>query len=144
MKTFTCQYWCFWNAQQHCNPSKSNWIFFYLFGFLNKIIVCTKDKAFNLWTLTNALINIIFCSPLDLSFPFVRSCFGNAMSKATKYVIDDTTYVLDFQIWTWKMFKHHCITLLFGKKSWKGKKNGRIIVSLQGYYFKCSKHMWKQ
>ncbi len=48
-----------------------------------------KDEGSNLNTLTNALTCVVSCSPLQLACPFVGSCLGHAMFKATQYVNDD-------------------------------------------------------
>jgi len=110
-------------TKQHCNPSKSNWIFVYLFGLFNKIITYTKDKGFNLWNLTNAWTSVVFCSPLDLSFPIVRSSFGNAMSKATKYIIDDTKVCARFSNLNWKNAQASLHkTIIWKKNLAKGRK----------------------
>ncbi len=66
------------------------------FGLLDKVIVYVKDKGSNLNTLTNALTSVVSCSPLQLACPFVGSCFGHAMSKATQYAIDDTKVCAGF------------------------------------------------
>jgi hypothetical protein len=63
---------------------------------LTKSFVYAKDESFDLRTLTNALTNVVFIFFLDLPSPFVRSCFGHAMSKATQYVIDDAKVFVGF------------------------------------------------
>ncbi len=42
------------------------------------------------------MTNVVFIFFLDLPSPFVRSCFGHAMSKATQYVIDDAKVFVGF------------------------------------------------
>jgi len=62
---------------------------FYSFGLLDKIITYVKNKGLNLNTLTNVLKSIVYCSLLQLPTPFVKLCFGHAMSKVVQYAIDD-------------------------------------------------------
>ncbi len=78
--------------------SKANQVRIFLdyFALLNKVICLCKNESFDLRTLTNALTNVDFYFFLDLPSPFVRSCFGHAMSKATQYVIDDAKMFVGF------------------------------------------------
>ncbi len=66
----------FWGAQHkwcsHHKPSKSVMGFFW---FTWQIIAYVKDQGSNLSTLTLALINVVTCFPLQLTSPFVGSCF---------------------------------------------------------------------
>ncbi len=59
------------------------------FGLLNKVITYVKDEGFNLATLTFVLTFVVSYFPLQLPCPFVGSNFGHAISKATRYAIDD-------------------------------------------------------
>jgi hypothetical protein len=58
--------------------------------------IYVKNKGSNLDTLINALKSIVLCSPLQLLIPFVRSCFGHAMSKATQYATSDAKICQSF------------------------------------------------
>ncbi len=53
------------------------------FGLLNKVIAFVKNEGANLSTMTTTLKNIDFCDMLDLPIPFVGTCWGHVMSKAT-------------------------------------------------------------
>ncbi len=46
-----------------------------IFGLLNKVIAYVEDERSNLNTLTLALINVVTCSPFQLTSPFMGSCF---------------------------------------------------------------------
>ncbi len=59
------------------------------FGLLNKVITFVKDKGVNLCMMTTILKNIIFYDMLDLPTPFVGTCWGHALSKATQYATND-------------------------------------------------------
>jgi hypothetical protein len=48
-----------------------------------------KDEGFNFNILTFIFSFIVSCYAFQLACPFVKSCFGHAMSKATQYAIDD-------------------------------------------------------
>ncbi len=50
----------------------------------------SRTKGQNLSSLTLTLINVVSCSPFQLASPFVRSCFGHAMSKACQYALGDS------------------------------------------------------
>jgi hypothetical protein len=60
------------------------------FGLFDKVITYVKDEGSKLNTLTNALTNVVYYSPLPLACPFVGSCFGHAMSKATQYATNNS------------------------------------------------------
>jgi hypothetical protein len=60
------------------------------FGLFDKVITYVKDEGSKLNTLTNALTNVVYYSPLPLACPFVGSCFGHVMSKVTQYVTNLT------------------------------------------------------
>jgi len=66
------------------------------FGLFDKVITYVKDKGCNLNTLTNALTNVVSCSPLQLACPCVGSCLGHAMCKVTQYAIDDIKVCVRF------------------------------------------------
>jgi hypothetical protein len=66
------------------------------FGLFDKVITYVKDEGFSLNALTNALTNVVYYSPLPLACPFVGSCFGHAMSKATQCAINDTKLCVGF------------------------------------------------
>jgi hypothetical protein len=45
------------------------------FSLLDKVIAYVKDERSNIRTLTLALINVVTCSPFQLTSPFVGSLF---------------------------------------------------------------------
>jgi hypothetical protein len=51
------------------------------FGLFDKIIAYVKNEGFNLSTLTFTLTFVMSCSTIQLTWPFVGSWFGQAMSK---------------------------------------------------------------
>jgi hypothetical protein len=66
------------------------------FGLFNKVIIYVKDEGSNLNTLTNALTNVVYYSPLPLACPFIGSCFGHAMFKVAQCAINDTKLCVGF------------------------------------------------
>jgi hypothetical protein len=60
------------------------------FYLLDKVIAYVKDERYSLNTLTFALTYVVSCFALQLTCPFVGSCFGHAMLMVTQYAIDDT------------------------------------------------------
>jgi hypothetical protein len=66
------------------------------FGLLDKVIAYIKDQGLNLNILTYGLTFVVSCFALQLACPFVRSCFGHAMSKVTQYAIDDNKICVGF------------------------------------------------
>jgi len=66
------------------------------FELLDKVITYVKDKGSNLNTLTNALTNVVYYSPLQLACPFVGSCFGHAMSKVAQYATNNIKICVGF------------------------------------------------
>jgi hypothetical protein len=72
-------------------------ILLYSFGLFDKVIVYVKYEGSNLNTLINALKSIVLCSPFQLLTPFVGSCFGHAMSKATRMPLAMQKFVKVFQ-----------------------------------------------
>jgi len=66
------------------------------FGLLDKVIAYVKDERSNLNTLIFALTSIFSCITLQQACPFVRSCFGHAMSKATQYVTNENNACVGF------------------------------------------------
>ncbi len=68
------------------------------FGLLDKVITYIKDEGFNLSTLTSTLIFVVFCYFFQLTYPFVRSCFDEYVSKATLYIINHIKIYTKFQM----------------------------------------------
>jgi hypothetical protein len=66
------------------------------FGLLDKIIAHVQNERSNLNILTFALTFIVSCFVFQLAYPFVRSCFGHAMSKVAQYAIDDNEVCAGF------------------------------------------------
>ncbi len=60
------------------------------FGLLDKVIVYVKDEGNNLASLIITLTSIVSRSILKLVSPFIGSCFGHGMSKASQYTINET------------------------------------------------------
>jgi hypothetical protein len=50
----------------------------------------------NLNTLILALTSVVIGSPLQLTSPFLGSCYGHAMSKACQYAFDDSKVCVGF------------------------------------------------
>jgi hypothetical protein len=79
-------------------------ILLYISGLFDKIIVYVKDKKSNIITLTSTLTKVVTYYPFheedqildQLSSPFLRSCFGHAMSKACQYVFNDSKVCVGF------------------------------------------------
>jgi hypothetical protein len=55
-----------------------------------------KNEGSNLNTLIFIFNFIVHCYAFQLACPFVKSCFGHAMSKATQYAIDDSKICVGF------------------------------------------------
>ncbi len=53
------------------------------FGLLDKVIAFVKDEGSNLASLTIFLTLIVSYFSFKLANPFIGSCFGHVMSKAT-------------------------------------------------------------
>jgi hypothetical protein len=51
------------------------------FQMTNKIVFYVKDEGLNLGTLDSALTFVVIHELLDLSKPYVGTCFGHLMSK---------------------------------------------------------------
>jgi hypothetical protein len=66
------------------------------FALLDKVITYVKDERYNLNTLTFALTFVVSYFAFQLTCPFVGSCFGHAMSKATQYVTKDNEVYAGF------------------------------------------------
>jgi hypothetical protein len=91
------------------------------FGLLDKVIAYIKDERSNLNSLTFALTSIVSCSTLQQACPFVRSCFGHAMSKVARYTIDNTKVCAGLLEVSLKKLNLRCKRpLLRQKKSGKG------------------------
>ncbi len=60
------------------------------FNLKNKVIMYVKDEGANLKFLTITLTFIVSCKPLQLPQPFANVCFGQVMSKACQYVMNET------------------------------------------------------
>jgi hypothetical protein len=67
------------------------------FGLLDKIIAYVKDESSNFFFKNFALTFFVFCFALQLTCPFIGSCFGHAMSKAPNMLLMTLRFVLVFQ-----------------------------------------------
>jgi len=91
------------------------------FGLLDKIIAHVKDEKSNLNTLTFALTSIVYCITFQQACPFVRSCFGHAMPKATQYVTNKNNACASFLEVSLKEIKSFLQnTIIWIKKFGKG------------------------
>jgi hypothetical protein len=66
------------------------------FGLLDKFITYVKDRGSNLSTLTSTLTSVVTYSPLQLTNPFMGSCFGHAMSNSYQYASNDSKVCAGF------------------------------------------------
>ncbi len=57
------------------------------FNLKNKVI---KDEGVNFFFFHNYPTSIVSCKPLQLTQPFANVCFGQVMSKACQYVMNET------------------------------------------------------
>jgi hypothetical protein len=55
------------------------------FGLLDKMVAYVKDEGPNLTSITTTLIVVVSGFLLKLVTPFIGSCLGHAMFKATLY-----------------------------------------------------------
>jgi len=75
------------------NPVK---VFLNSIGLFDKVITYVKDEGSNLNTLTNALTNVVYYSPLQLACRFVGSCSRHVMFKTTQYATNNTKMCVGF------------------------------------------------
>jgi hypothetical protein len=71
-------------------------VLLHFFGLFDRVIAYVKYKGFNLNTLTNTLTSVVYYFPLQLACPFVGSCFGHAMFKATQYATNNIKVCVGF------------------------------------------------
>jgi hypothetical protein len=91
------------------------------FALLDKVIAYIKDERSNLNTLTFPLAFVVSYFALQLTCPFVGSCFGHAMSKATQYVTKDNEFYVGFSYINLKEAQFALEkTIIWTKKSSKG------------------------
>jgi hypothetical protein len=110
------------------------------FGLLDKVIAYVKDEGNNLASFIIALTSIISCSTLKLVFPFIGSCFGHAMSKATQYAIDDTRVCAHMMEVSLKQAQATLQkTMTWVKKNVKGLHEWKDVCHLAGFLTKILK-----
>ncbi len=51
--------------------------------------ICQRQRGVNLSTMTIDLTSFVSCEVLGLATPFVRSCWGHAMSKFCQHATND-------------------------------------------------------
>ncbi|KAJ7552447.1 hypothetical protein O6H91_06G055400 [Diphasiastrum complanatum] len=59
------------------------------YNLTSRIIGYVKDEGANLNMMTNALIFVVDCEPLNLCEPYAGTCFGHVMSKCCQYATND-------------------------------------------------------
>jgi hypothetical protein len=99
-----------------------------------KIMAYVKDENNNLNIMTNALTSFVFYKLLGLTTPFIRSCWGHAMSKCCQYAIDDTKVFIGLTSIPIKECQSILQkTITWTKKSGKSLKSGRKLVWIHAY-----------
>ncbi len=68
------------------------------YGLNVKIFAYVKNEGNNLTTMTIAQTFVISYKVLKLTTPFIRSCWGHAMSKCCQYAIDDIKICVELTI----------------------------------------------
>ncbi len=125
-------------AKQHCNPTKSNWIFFWLVWFHQQNHYLHKRQRLKSMNLDQCIDKCsFFILPLIYCLHLLDHALGMLCQRQPNMLLTILKYVLDFQIWTWKMLEHHCIKLLFGKKILEREKKwkefciiARLLIQL--------------
>jgi hypothetical protein len=108
------------------------------FGLFNKVFAYVKDERFNLNTLTFALNSIVSCLTLQQTCPFVRLCFGHAMSKVDQYVINDNNVCASFSKVSLKEAQSSSQKTIFGKTFLvRAGRSGKSLVLLEDSLPRC-------
>ncbi|KAJ7538060.1 hypothetical protein O6H91_11G033100 [Diphasiastrum complanatum] len=89
----------------------------------SRIIGYVKDEGANLNTMTNALISVVDCEPLNLCEPYAGNCFGHVMSKCCQYATNDAKVCAGMKSISLKEAQTSLQkTITWTKKSGKGRQ----------------------
>jgi hypothetical protein len=87
---------------------------------------------------------VVFCEILGLLTPFVRSCWGHAMSKCCQHVADDSKVCLNLTLILIKDAQSICRRSSHGpKKVLSDGNNGKTHVQMWGCLYVSSRHLWR-